>query len=232
MAHNNDTRCKINVIDRNTGDDRAGKAMRRTGGRPQSTTRAELSALAIELFTDRGFDETSVDDVAEAGGIARRTLFRYFPSKNAIPWGDFDAHLAQMRARLAATPADEPLGDTLRRALIAFNAVPESQRENHRRRMALLLGVPALQAHSMLMYAEWRQIIADHVAARLSVASGDHLPQTIAWQLLGASLAAYEQWLADPSSHLPTLLDEGYRVATAGLADIGPGSADPQADTL
>lgn len=205
---------------------------RSSSGRPQSTTRAELSALAIELFTTRGFDETSVDDVAEAGGIARRTLFRYFPSKNAIPWGDFDEHLAQMRARLAATPADEPLGDTLRRALIAFNEVPAAQRQNHRRRMALLLGVPALQAHSMLMYAEWRQIIADHVAARLGLRPGDHLPQSIAWQLLGASLAAYEQWLADPSSHLPTLLDEGYRLATAGLARIGPGPVGGRADTL
>ena len=46
--------------------------------------------MAIDLFAAHGFDEVSVDDVAEAAGIARRTLFRYYPSKNALLWGDFD----------------------------------------------------------------------------------------------------------------------------------------------
>ncbi|WP_344780906.1 mycofactocin system transcriptional regulator [Gordonia caeni] len=186
-------------------------------GRPQSTTRAELSTLAIDLFTERGFDETSVDDVAAAAGIARRTLFRYFPSKNAIPWGDFDGHLGKMRDWLAATPGDLPLDEGLRRALIAFNEVPEVEHEHHRRRMQLLLEVPALQAHSMLMYHEWRQIVAAHVAQRLGREPGAHLPQSIAWQLLGVSLAAYEQWLSDPASDLLTLLDEGCAVLSAGL---------------
>ena len=48
----------------------------------------------------RGFDAVSVDDVAQAAGIARRTLFRYYASKNAIPWGDFDAHLEHLRELL------------------------------------------------------------------------------------------------------------------------------------
>ena len=66
-------------------------------GRRRSTTWDHISNVAIDLFTQRGFDEVSVDDVAEAAGIARRTLFRYYPSKNALPWGDFDAHLDHMR---------------------------------------------------------------------------------------------------------------------------------------
>ncbi|MCK0438431.1 mycofactocin system transcriptional regulator [Gordonia alkaliphila] len=185
-------------------------------GRPQSTTRAELSTLAIDLFTENGFDQTNVDDIAAAAGIARRTLFRYFPSKNSIPWGDFDGHLAKMRLQLRAHP-DQPLGEGLRLALIAFNEVPEVEHEHHRRRMQLLLEVPALQAHSMLMYGEWRQIVAEHVAERLGLPATAHLPQTIAWQLLGASLAAYEQWLADPSTDLLELLDEGCTVVTHGL---------------
>ena len=71
-------------------------------GRRRSTTRHQITDVAIELFAARGFDEVSVDDVAEAAGIARRTLFRYYPSKNAIPWGDFDAHLQHLRDLLAA----------------------------------------------------------------------------------------------------------------------------------
>ena len=46
-------------------------------GRRRSTTRHQIADVAIELFARRGFDEVSVDDVAEAAGIARRTLFRY-----------------------------------------------------------------------------------------------------------------------------------------------------------
>ncbi|MFT3661261.1 MAG: mycofactocin system transcriptional regulator [Gordonia sp. (in: high G+C Gram-positive bacteria)] len=199
--------------------------MKRPAGRPQATSRAELSNLAIDLFTEKGFDATSVDDVAAAGGIARRTLFRYFPSKNAIPWGDFDHHLMEMRFRLAETPGDLPLGEALRRALIAFNDVPAVEHEHHRRRMRLLLGVPALQAHSMLMYADWRQIIAEYTATRLRMKPDDHIPQAVAWQMLGVSLAAYEQWLADSSSNLVDLLDAG-----AGMVIDGLSALDPRAD--
>ena len=62
-------------------------------GRRRSTTRGHISGVALGLFADRGFSEVSVDDVAQAAGIARRSVFRYYASKNAIPWGDFDAHL-------------------------------------------------------------------------------------------------------------------------------------------
>jgi AcrR family transcriptional regulator len=67
-------------------------------GRRRSTTQDHITDVALGLFASQGFDEVSVDDVAQAAGIARRTLFRYYPSKNAIPWGDFDAHLEHMRS--------------------------------------------------------------------------------------------------------------------------------------
>ncbi len=189
-------------------------------GRRPVTSRAQISAIAIDLFTTRGFDETSVDDVAEAVGIARRTLFRYYPSKNAIAWGDFDSHLAAMRTLLAQIPPTEPIADALQQALISFNEVPSTELAGHRRRMALLLGVPALQAHSMLMYAEWRQVIAEFCAHRLSLRDADHLPQTIAWMCLGIALAAYEQWLAEPGADLETLIIAGSRTLAEGVGAL------------
>ncbi|MGH3531861.1 MAG: TetR family transcriptional regulator, partial [Mycobacterium sp.] len=69
-------------------------------GRRRSTTPHHITDVALGLFADRGFAEVSVDDVAQAAGIARRTVFRYYPSKNAIPWGDFDAHLQHLRKLL------------------------------------------------------------------------------------------------------------------------------------
>ena len=54
-------------------------------GRAPATTHGELSHVALALFLERGFDHTTVDDIAAAAGISRRTLFRYFPSKNDLP---------------------------------------------------------------------------------------------------------------------------------------------------
>ncbi|EGD53581.1 mycofactocin system transcriptional regulator [Gordonia neofelifaecis] len=199
------------------------------GGRPAATTRGRLSSLAIDLFTENGFDETSVDDIANAAGIARRTLFRYYPSKNSLAWGEFTEHLDGLRDLLRSSPADVPLGVALRDALIAFNTVPEPELDEHRRRMALLLGVPALQAHSMLMYADWRQVIADHCAERLGLDPASHIPQTIAWQTLGTALAAYDQWLLDPDSDLTELLEIGSRVLIGGVASLA--TPDPPPST-
>ena len=186
-------------------------------GRRPSTTKTQISELAIALFTERGFDETSVDEIAQAAGIARRTLFRYYPSKNAIPWGDFDDHLSAMRDHLAGLPPDASVAGALRSALIAFNEVSDDQIAAHRRRMTLLLTVPALQAHSMLMYTGWREVIAGYVASRTGGRAGDHLPQTVGWLMLGVALSSYEQWLADPAANLTALLADGSRILGSGL---------------
>jgi mycofactocin system transcriptional regulator len=188
-----------------------------TTGRRPSTTRARISAVAIDLFTERGFDETSVDDIAAAAGIGRRTLFGYYPSKNAIPWGDFDTHLADMREHLAALPPTMCLADALQSSLVAFNRLDPSEVSAHRRRMTLLLTVPALQAHSMLMYAGWRQVVADYVADATGESADGHRPQTVAWLLLGVALAAYGQWLAHDDADLDRLLTEGSRILELGL---------------
>ena len=189
-------------------------------GRRPVTSHAQISTIAIDLFTRKGFDETSVDDNAEAAGIARRTLFRYFPSKNAIAWGDFAAHLDAMRTRLTLIPDDLPIADALRQALVTFNEIPDGELDNHRRRLRLLLEVPALQAHSMIMYADWRQVIATFCAARLGADSNEHLPQAIGWLCLGTALAAYEQWLADPGADLLALIEAGSDLLADGVGAL------------
>ncbi|GAA4680834.1 mycofactocin system transcriptional regulator [Gordonia humi] len=190
------------------------------GGRPAATTRGRLSDVAVDLFATHGFDETSIDDIASAAGIARRTLFRYYPSKNSLAWGEFADHLDGLRALLAEIPTEVPLGESLRQALIDFNEVPDDVVEQHRRRMSLLLRVPALQAHSMIMYADWRQVIAEHCAARLSLPADGHLPQTVAWMTLGVALSAYDQWLADPASDLTELLRAGSETLIDGVGAL------------
>lgn len=186
-------------------------------GRRRSTTWDHISNVAIELFAARGFDDVSVDDIAEAAGIARRTLFRYYPSKNALPWGDFDAHLAHMRDLLAGLDPEVPIGEALRTALLAFNSFDEAETARHRMRMRVILETAALQAYSMTMYAGWRGVVADFVAKRLDATAGDLVPQTVAWTMLGVALSAYEHWLADEAEPLSTALGAAFDTVADGL---------------
>ena len=64
------------------------------GGRPAVTSAHELAAVAQRLFIAHGFDETSVDDIATAAGISRRTFFRYFSTKADVCFADSPAELA------------------------------------------------------------------------------------------------------------------------------------------
>lgn len=193
-------------------------------GRRRSTSFEHLSDVALDLFMARGFDEVSVDDVAAAAGIARRTLFRYYPSKSALPWGDFDAHLEHMRELLDEFGPGVPIRDALRTALLAFNDFDDPER--HRQRMRLILETEALQAYSMTMYEGWRAVIAAFVARRLGVEPAHLMPQTVAWTMLAVSLSAYEHWLADESVALPVALGESFDMLSSGLAGLETGVSE------
>ncbi|MGH3170054.1 MAG: mycofactocin system transcriptional regulator [Trebonia sp.] len=187
-------------------------------GRRHVTSRAELERIAFGLFAVKGFDETTVDDIAVAAGIGRRTFFRYFPSKNDIPWGAFEAELERMRVRLKACPPEIPLMDAIRLALIDFNYVPAGQVPLHRRRMELILRVPTLFAHSALRFTAWRQVVAEFAAQRSGRRPDDLAPQAIAHAVLGVALAAYEHWLDDPAAEIGELLDAAMRQLAAAFA--------------
>jgi TetR/AcrR family transcriptional regulator, regulator of mycofactocin system len=205
------------------GGDAVGPESGHRVGRRRSTTWDHISNVAIDLFATRGFDEVSVDDVAEAAGIARRTLFRYYPSKNALPWGDFDAHLDHMRDLLVDLDPDVPIDEALRTALLAFNSFDDQETARHRQRMRVILETAALQAYSMTMYAGWRAVVASFVARRLDAKPEDLAPQTVAWTMLGVALSAYEYWLADESVSLATALGGAFDTVSDGLKALDRG---------
>jgi mycofactocin system transcriptional regulator len=188
-------------------------------GRRRVTSRAELEHAAFALFVENGFEQTTVDDIAAAAGIGRRTFFRYFPSKNDIPWGAFELELEKMRDRLKACPREVPLMDAIRVALIDFNHVAPAQVPLHRRRMELILRVPALFAHSTLRFTAWRQVIADFVAERTGRRRDDLAPQVVAHAVLGVAVAAYEHWLDHDDDDLGALLDAGMRQLDAAFTE-------------
>ncbi|MFF4777981.1 mycofactocin system transcriptional regulator [Microtetraspora fusca] len=190
-------------------------------GRKPVTDHAAIERVAFALFEERGFEATTVDAIAEAAGIGRRTLFRYYPSKNDIPWGQFDASLADLARSLDAMPRDIPVREAVHRAVLAFNRFDDAALPQHRQRMTLLLRTPALQAHSTLRYRQWREVIARYVAGRYGLAPADLLPRMVGQVSLALALSAYEQWLEQEGRSLEELLDEALAGLRAYLAEPG-----------
>lgn len=190
---------------------------RRGRGRAPSTSKDELGRIGLELFVTRGFENVTVDDIARAAGIGRRTFFRYFPSKNDIAWGDFDGLLVSF-AQSLATAGDVPVVDAIRLGVRRFNDVPDTERDTHRHRMRMLLTTPELVAHSTVRYADWRRVIADFVGERLGIDGGSPVPQAVSWACLGISLAAYEAWIEDSSEDLLALIDRSFAAFAAIFA--------------
>ncbi len=181
---------------------------RSLAGRPEVTSHAEIEQAAFRLFAERGFDGTTMDVIAGEVGVSRRTLFRYYASKNDIPWGQFDRTLDGFRQILAAMPRDLPLHEAVHRGVLAFNEFPSDAVPAHQDRMRLILETPTLQAHSVVRYAEWRAVIAAYVAERRGLVATDVLPTTVAQVSLALALSAYEQWLRRPEVPLRSLLGD------------------------
>ncbi|GAA4102033.1 MULTISPECIES: mycofactocin system transcriptional regulator [Streptomyces] len=186
-------------------------------GRPRITSRAELERLGFELFERKGFEDTTVDDIVAAAGIGRRTFFRYFASKNDLVWGDFEGQLDRLRELLAGVPAGVATAEALRTAIVEFNSFDEETVPWHRRRMDLILRVPALQADSTLRFRSWRAVVTEFAAARAGLPPTALEPRLIGATALAAAVTAYEMWLDDPGSALSDLLDATLRRLADGI---------------
>jgi mycofactocin system transcriptional regulator len=193
-----------------------------TRGRPASTSRQDVARVALDLFARQGYDATTVDEIAAAVGISRRTFFRYFESKPDVVWGEFDAELGRLGDRLAEAPADEPMMDVLRRSVIATNRFGAGELDELRIRMVLISTVPTLVAHSAVRYEEWCAVVATFAASRLGGAPEDLGPQTVARASLGAAMAAFAAWARDDSDDLVGDVDRAFRLLAAGFATDTP----------
>jgi mycofactocin system transcriptional regulator len=181
-----------------------------------------VARVALELFARQGFDATTVDEIAAAVGVSRRTFFRYYESKRDVVWGEFDAELQRLRGELASAPADRPMMDVLRRAVIAANRFGDVELDELRIRILLISTVPTLIAHSAVRYAEWCDVVAEFVADRTGRSRHDLGPQTAARAALGAATAAFTFWAGREGGDLVAAVDRAFRLLAAGFDEGGP----------
>ncbi|MHB1710264.1 MAG: mycofactocin system transcriptional regulator [Acidimicrobiales bacterium] len=186
-------------------------------GRRPRTTRAYIAHQALDLFDRFGYDATTVDQVAAAAGIGRRTFFRYYESKRDVVWGEFDAELIRLHAQFVSAPRDEPMMDVLRRAVVATNRFGAGELGELRIRISLISSVPALVAHAAVRYGEWCDVVADFVADRMELPPGALAPQTVARASLGAAMAAFVRWSRHDSDDLAHEVERAFRLLATGF---------------
>jgi TetR/AcrR family transcriptional regulator, regulator of mycofactocin system len=185
----------------------------RSTARSQHVTSIEaIEKAALELIAVRGFDETPVEQIAAAAGISRRTFFRYFPSKNDIPFGDYGALLESLESWLTSQPTDRPILDVIADAVMRFNRVHSDGEVAHRERMKLILHTPSLRANAALRQDEWVAVFTRYAAKRLGTTPDSLSARVVAHISLGASSAAYERWLDDDDADLADLVRRAFAV--------------------
>lgn len=164
--------------------------------RKKSKTYAALLDAGAELFASRGFDETTTNDIAEAADVSQRTLFRHFPSKEALLYGDMDEAILELRDALAVRPADEPVLDVVRNAITALAENFEVHRDRRLLQARLAASYPSVSAYSRAtVQFGWEREIIAAVAERLGVDPlEDPRPEIIAGATMSAVRVATRQW--------------------------------------
>jgi mycofactocin system transcriptional regulator len=188
-------------------------------GRPPGTSARELELVALRLFAEKGFEDTTVDEIAAGAGVSRRTFFRYFDTKANVLWSEFDAEVDVIRDLLAATPAGLPVMQAVRLAVLETNHYRAEDVPELRTRMKLISSVPDLAASAAVHYDAWEQAIAEFVGRRIGRPATSLYPLVVGRATLASCRAAYEQWAALADADLAYYLDAALRALAAGLSD-------------
>src|SRR5258705_7624987 len=164
--------------------------------RRKGLTAAKLGAAALRLFSERGFDSVTVDDIAAAADVSRRTFFRYFASKEDVLLADHFVQLARLREAMAARPPDEPILTALRNAILSMTGDFEDRKEMVILRGRIMRNTPSLQARSLVHQRAWEDAMQEMVAQRLAVdPTVDLRPGVVAATALAAMRVAFTNWL-------------------------------------
>jgi len=134
--------------------------------------------------------------------------------------GDFARHVARLEGLLASGVPATPVLSAVCAAYVEVNDYVETELPLLRERMQLILGEPALLAHSQLRFAEVDRVVARHVAARTGASPTDLVPRLVAASTRAAATTAFEAWLADERSSLARHLHHAFDEMAAGFPSL------------
>ncbi|MGD0557043.1 MAG: mycofactocin system transcriptional regulator [Streptosporangiaceae bacterium] len=186
-------------------------------GRPPATSARELRLIALRLFTEQGFENTTIGQIAAEAGVSERTFFRYFSSKSSVLWIEFEAEVGEIRRALAAAPRNMPMMDAIRRAAVSVNHYQAEDVPEMRMRMNLIATVPALSAGAAEHYEAWERAISEFAGERIGQDPESLYPLAIGRATLAACRAAYDRWAARADTDLTVYLDAALRALASGF---------------
>ena len=184
-----------------------------TGSTPQTRraqnraeTREAIFRSAVRLFSEQGFDETTVPEIATSAGVSRATVFRYFPSKEDILFAHTDDEIRAMRAALREHPAASTDRDEMCAALLSFVQYVEQERHGLAQRFGVVQSHPELKARSLAVRAAFGRAFADELAGGREAGIREHV---IASGAVAALVLTVRQWYEDDTrSDLRALLEQ------------------------
>lgn len=180
-----------------------------------------LEQAALELFGERGFDETTVEDIATRAGVTKRTFFRHFADKREVLFGGGDQFQRFFVDSLAGAPASASPLEAVAVTLEAVGAAFEGRREHSRRRQRIIAGNAELRARELVKLAS---VAAAFTAALRERGVPDPAASLTAETAVVVFRNAFERWVAaGEERELTTVLSDSLAAlqAVTGQAAVG-----------
>jgi AcrR family transcriptional regulator len=184
--------------------------------RKRRETRRRLAETGLKLFLAQGYEETTLDQIAEAAGVSRRTVFHYFDQKEDILLAWKSGLGEAMRAAILAERPDRPPLDLVLAAFLKLAG--QFQAEDQIRIERLLASTERLDASKHAKYAEQEQAVYEALVELMPAPERSDRLRLVAMAAIGALRVAFERW-AERGGAEP--LADHLRRAFAGRAAIG-----------
>lgn len=189
-------------------------------GRPVEVQPEQAALAALRLFDERGYDEVSMDDVARAAGMSRRSLFRYFPRKADLVWSGAAEAQTDIRGALAQTPPEASTIDAVRAAYAKALDFSEDQWEATRRRLLLIKRHPSLYDAVRGQLDDQREVLISFIAEREGLARESLVVHVLTDAVSAASFSALVWWASgderSPAEVVDAALAELQRAFASG----------------
>jgi AcrR family transcriptional regulator len=187
--------------------------------------RAQVSQMALDLFLENGYEQTTVDDICAVAGISRSTFFRYFPSKEDVFMSTTSTAAEEVLHALRQRPDDEAPWAALGHAMGPVVAHYAAQSERAQRLAEIARTAPSLATlHQEKKLASWHDLVTPEIARRLGADPGDPAdprPRALTAAAYACLEAAVAAWIA---GHGTKQLAQLLQRAMGSVAD-DPGKA-------